>query len=436
VQHIEIMNEEGKQCQNLKANQPPFDYTPSSTLVKKDFLKLGLSEGICSGLSNIGIKCPTEIQSKCTPLILKGNDVIGTARTGNGKTAAFTLPILHLLSRDPYGIFALCLTPTRELACQVGQQFSLFGAHMTFNCLTVVGGEDFRQQSIQLATRPHVIVATPGRMMEHFLYDKKLCKSFKNMKCFVLDEADRLLEPSFEGEFREILKNIPQTRQTILFSATITRNISMLQELTLKKAVHVEICEKVKIERKCIQDYCFIQSNVKNVYLDFILGKMGTWGIRSAMIFSGTIKACKLLGETLKVLNFSIVVLHGNLKQKARIQALNAFKSGAVRIMVSTDVAARGLDIPTVDLVINADVPMDPNDYIHRVGRTARSGRSGRSITLITQYDINLVQNIESTIGQKLEEMNIDEGEVLKSMSKVLAAQRRAKLYVSSTGIE
>jgi ATP-dependent RNA helicase DDX49/DBP8 len=434
------MNKQGKLHDGTyeisRASSLSLDYAPSSSFVKGDFRKLGLSEGICSGLNNIGIKYPTEIQSKCIPLILRGLDVIGTARTGNGKTAAFTLPLLHLLSRDPYGIFALCLTPTRELACQVGQQFSLFGAHMTFNCQTVIGGEDFRQQSIQLATRPHVVVATPGRMMEHFLYDKKLCRSFKKMKCLVLDEADRLLEPSFEGEFRVILKNIPKIRQTILFSATITRNISILQELTMHNAIHIEICNKLKIEQKCIQEYCFIQRNVKNVYLDLILGKMVTWGIRSVMIFAGTIKACKLIGETLKVLNFSTAVLHGNLKQKDRIKALNTFKSGTVQVMVSTDVAARGLDIPTVDLVINADVPMDPNDYIHRVGRTARSGRSGRSITLITQYDINLVQNIESAVGQKLEELSIDEAEVLKSMSKVFAAQRKAKLCVSSNGIE
>jgi ATP-dependent RNA helicase DDX49/DBP8 len=409
----------------------PSTDTSSYEALSTDFRELGLSENMCLGLRDIGIVRPTEIQSKCIPLILKGNDVIGTARTGNGKTACFTLPILHLLSKDPYGIFAVCLTPTRELACQVGEQFALFGGHMTFNCLTIVGGEDFRQQSTHLANRPHVIVATPGRLMEHFLYDRTLSKSFKNMKCLVMDEADRLLEPSFEGEFREILKNLPASRQTILFSATITRNISMLQELTLDRAIHIEIIEKVKVEQISVQEYCFVQKNIKIVYLDYILNKVESWGVRNVMIFAGSIRTCQLIGETLKGLNLNVVILHANLKQKHRVKSLNMFKSGAVRVMISTDVASRGLDIPTVDLVINADVPLDPSDYIHRVGRTARNGRSGRSITLITQYDINLIKNIENSLGRKLTKLIYDDGEVLKNLSKVFAAQRRAK-YLSS----
>ena len=230
------------------------------------FRMLGLNQWLCSNVNALGIKNPTAVQQGCIPPILQGQDVIGTAQTGTGKTAAYALPILQLLASDPFGIHCLCMTPTRELAIQIAAQFVAFSAGMTLRCQVIVGGEDIRIQASALITRPHIVVATPGRLMEHFMYDKTLVKSFSNLRCLVLDEADRLLDPGFEAELRIIMHNLPcRNRQTLLFSATITRSISALQQVTMTKALHFEAFEGLKVVAQCKQEYLFVPAKVKEV---------------------------------------------------------------------------------------------------------------------------------------------------------------------------
>ena len=401
------------------------------------FRALGLNQWISNNVVSMGINRPTPVQRGCIPAILQGRDVIGTAQTGTGKTAAFALPILQLLAADPYGIFGMCLTPTRELATQIADQFVAFSAGMTLRCQVILGGEDIRSQAAALVSRPHIVVATPGRLMEHFMYDDELAKCFSKLRCLVLDEADRLLDPGFESELRIIMHNLPtEKRQTLLFSATITRSIAALQEVTMKKAVHFEAFEGLKVVEQCKQEYVFVPSKVKEVYLVHLLNKATTsWGVRSVIVFAGTVHTCQLLQETLGLLGVETVALHAVKKQRHRVASLARFKSGEVRILIATDVASRGLDIPTVDMVINHDVPVVPRDYVHRVGRTARAGRGGRAITLVSQYDVALVHQIEELTGVDMTEVpGLEEAEVLKDITKVFAARRGAKMKMSEAG--
>mmetsp|Transcript_1535 Transcript_1535/g.6188 ORF Transcript_1535/g.6188 Transcript_1535/m.6188 type:complete len:505 (+) Transcript_1535:69-1583(+) len=409
-----------------------------STLVSGEasFRALGLNQWLSSNVVAMGISKPTPVQRGCIPPILAGRDVIGTAQTGTGKTAAFALPILQLLGNDPYGVFCLCLTPTRELAAQIADQFDAFSAGMTLRCEVIVGGEDIRIQGAALVSRPHVVIATPGRLMEHFMYDDSLAKAFAKLRCLVLDEADRLLDPGFEAELRIIIHNLPSVnRQTLLFSATITRSISALQEVTLKKAVHFEAFEGLKVVERCKQEYCFVPAKVKEVYLVHLITKAKTWGVRSMIIFVGTVHTCQLLQETLTLLGIDSVALHACKKQRHRVASLARFKSGEVNVLIATDVASRGLDIPSVDLVINHDVPAVPRNYVHRVGRTARAGRLGRAVTLISQFDVTLVHQIEEITGVEMTEVpDLSEEEVLKDISRVFTARRGAKMKMSENG--
>uniref|UniRef100_A0A7S0CTU1 Uncharacterized protein n=1 Tax=Micromonas pusilla TaxID=38833 RepID=A0A7S0CTU1_MICPS len=409
-----------------------------NTLVSGEasFRALGLNQWLSSNVVAMGISKPTPVQRGCIPPILAGRDVIGTAQTGTGKTAAFALPILQLLGNDPYGVFCLCLTPTRELAAQIADQFDAFSAGMTLRCEVIVGGEDIRIQGAALVSRPHVVIATPGRLMEHFMYDDSLAKAFAKLRCLVLDEADRLLDPGFEAELRIIMHNLPSVnRQTLLFSATITRSISALQEVTLKKAVHFEAFEGLKVVERCKQEYCFVPAKVKEVYLVHLITKAKTWGVRSMIIFVGTVHTCQLLQETLTLLGIDSVALHACKKQRHRVASLARFKSGEVNVLIATDVASRGLDIPSVDLVINHDVPAVPRNYVHRVGRTARAGRLGRAVTLISQFDVTLVHQIEEITGVEMTEVpDLSEEEVLKDISRVFTARRGAKMKMSENG--
>eukprot|EP00227_Mantoniella_beaufortii_P018351 CAMPEP_0197579542 /NCGR_PEP_ID=MMETSP1326-20131121/3533_1 /TAXON_ID=1155430 /ORGANISM="Genus nov. species nov., Strain RCC2288" /LENGTH=554 /DNA_ID=CAMNT_0043143049 /DNA_START=74 /DNA_END=1738 /DNA_ORIENTATION=+ len=402
------------------------------------FRALGLNQWISANVVAMGITRPTPVQRGCIPAILQGRDVIGTAQTGTGKTAAFALPILQTLGADPYGIYCLCLTPTRELATQIADQFVAFSTGMTLRCEVILGGEDLRTQAAKLVSRPHIVVATPGRLMEHFMYDDALAKAFSKLRCLVLDEADRLLDPGFESELRIIMHNLPSaaSRQTLLFSATITRSIAALQEVTLKKAIHFEAFEGLKVVERCTQEYCFVPAKVKEVYLVHLLSKaVSAWGVRSVIVFAGTIHTCQLLQEMLTLLGVESCALHAVKKQRHRVASLARFKSGEVRILIATDVASRGLDIPTVDLVINHDVPIVPRDYIHRVGRTARAGRGGRAITLVSQYDIALIHQIEELTGVEVVEVpGLEEAEVLKDITRVFAARRGAKMKMGESG--
>ncbi|KZT11273.1 DEAD-domain-containing protein [Laetiporus sulphureus 93-53] len=385
------------------------------------FKSLGLIDPLLEAVKQMNFNTPTDIQIQSLPHALQGRDIIGVASTGSGKTAAFALPILQKLWEDPKGLFACVLSPTRELAYQISQQFEGLGSSMGVRCATIVGGMDMMAQSVALAKRPHIVVATPGRLNDHLENTKGF--SLRGLKFLVLDEADRLLDMDFGPIIDNILKVIPRERTTYLFSATMTTKVAKLQRASLSNPVRIEVSEKYSTVSTLLQYYLFIPLVQKDVHLIYLANVLAQ---NSIIIFTRTVHDAQRLSIVLRTLGFPAVPLHGQLSQSARLGALAKFKSGGRKVLVATDVASRGLDIPHVDAVINYDIPTHSKDYIHRVGRTARAGRSGKSITLVTQYDVELIQRIEATIGKKMELWPTDAEEVALLRERVDEAGRIA----------
>lgn len=400
------------------------------------FSDLGLSEWAINTCSELGMKKPTPVQHYCIPKILSGHDVLGLAQTGSGKTAAFALPILHRLAEDPYGVFALVVTPTRELAYQLAEQFRALGSTLHVRCSVVVGGMDMIVQAKTLLQRPHIVISTPGRIRVLLQNNPDIPPVFSRTKFLVLDEADRVLDVGFEEELRVIFQCLPKKRQTLLFSATMTSDLQTLLELSANKAYFYEAYEGFKTVESLKQQYIFIPKNVKDVYLLHVLSKMEDMDVRSAIIFVSRCRTCHLLSLLLEELGQEVAALHSFNSQCLRLAALNQFKSGQVPILLATDVASRGLDIPTVDLVINYDIPRYPRDYVHRVGRTARAGRGGLAVSFVTENDVELVHGIEAELGKPLEEFECKEKEVLAEITKVYKARRVATMKMLDAGFE
>lgn len=361
---------------------------------------------------------------------------MGLAQTGTGKTAAFALPILHRLAEDPYGVFALVVTPTRELAYQLAEQFRALGSCLNLRCAVVVGGMDMINQSQALMQRPHVVIATPGRIKVLIDQNPDMPSIFSRTKFLVLDEADRVLDVGFEEELRVVFQSLPKNRQTLLFSATMTSDLQTLLELSGNKAYVYAAYEGFQTVESLKQQYVFIPKNVKDVYLLHILSRMEDMSIRSAIIFVSTCRSCHLLGLLLEELDLEVAALHSFKSQSLRLAALHQFKSGKVPVLLATDVASRGLDIPTVDLVINYDIPRFPKDYVHRVGRTARAGRGGLAISLVTENDVDLIHEIEADLGKQLDKFECKENEVLADITKVYKAKRVATMKMMDDGFE
>lgn len=388
---------------------------------KVTFRSMGIKETLCEAIDGLGWTTPSAIQAQSIPEALQGRDVIGLAETGSGKTGAFAIPILHALLDNPQRLFALILAPTRELAFQINEVFEALGAAISLRTVCVVGGIDMMTQAIALAKKPHVIVGTPGRLVDHLQNTKGF--SLRTLKYFVLDEADRMLSMDFEEEINQILAVIPRERNTFLFSATMTSKVAKLQKASLTDPVKVEVSNKFQVPKQLVQQYLFIPAKWKDCYLAYALDEFKG---QSAIIFVATCNNAIRVALLLRNLGFGAVCLHGQLSQPKRLGALNKFKSGQRNILVATDVASRGLDIPNVDMVLNFDIPSHGKDYVHRVGRTARAGRSGRSIAFVTQYDVEAYQRLETLIGQRLPEFPAEEDTVLVLLERVSEAQRLA----------
>uniref|UniRef100_A0A7N8XBK6 RNA helicase n=1 Tax=Mastacembelus armatus TaxID=205130 RepID=A0A7N8XBK6_9TELE len=317
-----------------------------------DFSSLGLSDWLVKQCKQLGINRPTPVQENCLPAILEGRDCMGCAKTGSGKTAAFVLPVLQKLSEDPYGIFCLVLSPTRELAYQIAEQFRVLGKPLGLRDCIIVGGMDMVSQALELSNQPHVVVATPGRLADHIRSSNTF--SMSKIKFLILDEADRLLEQGctdFTKDLEVILGVLPAKRQTLLFSATLTDTLQELKSIAMNKPFFWESMSETRTVEELDQRYILTPEKVKDAYLVHLI-----------QTFTDKHDDC------------------------------------VYKILIATDVAARGLDIPTCQVVINHNTPGLPKIYIHRVGRTARAGRNGVSITLVTQYDIHLVHSIEEQI--------------------------------------
>ncbi|KAG9254440.1 P-loop containing nucleoside triphosphate hydrolase protein [Emericellopsis atlantica] len=389
----------------------------------KTFKELGIVDALCEACEALNYKHPTPIQAKSIPIALQDRDIIGLAETGSGKTAAFALPILQALLDKPQPLFGLVLAPTRELATQIGQSFEALGSLISLRCAVIVGGLDMVPQSIALSKKPHVIVATPGRLVDHL--EKTKGFSLRTLKYLVMDEADRLLDMDFGPSIDKILKFVPRERRTFLFSATMSSKVESLQRASLRDPARVSISSnKYQTVSTLLQHYVFIPHMRKDTYLVYLMNEFAG---KSAIIFTRTVWETQRIAILLRTLGFGAIPLHGQLSQSARLGALNKFRAGTRSILVATDVAARGLDIPSVDVVMNLDLPQDSKTYVHRVGRTARAGKSGVAVSIVTQYDLEIYQRIEAALGQKLSEYPSVKEEVMAFQPRVEEAQRHAR---------
>jgi ATP-dependent RNA helicase DDX47/RRP3 len=371
----------------------------------------------------LGYKAPTPIQAQSIPIALQGRDIIGLAETGSGKTAAFALPILQALLDKPQPLFGLVLAPTRELAYQISQAFEALGSLISVRCAVIVGGMDMVPQAIALGKKPHIVVATPGRLLDHLENTKGF--SLRSLKYLVMDEADRLLDLDFGPILDKILKVLPRERHTYLFSATMSSKIESLQRASLKDPVRVSIsANKYQTVSTLLQNYIFIPLANKDTYLVYLMNEFNG---RSAIIFTRTVNETQRIAILLRSLGFGAIPLHGQLSQSSRLGALNKFRAGSRKILVATDVAARGLDIPSVDVVLNYDLPPDSKTYVHRVGRTARAGKSGHAISLVTQYDVEIFKRTEAALKMTLKEYETEKDEVMVFKPRVEEAQRHAR---------
>ncbi|XP_074306910.1 DEAD-box ATP-dependent RNA helicase 10-like [Silene latifolia] len=396
----------------------------------KSFKELGVCDALVEACTALGWTRPTKIQCDSIPHALQGKDIIGLAKTGSGKTAAFALPIIQALleAKTATSFFGLVLAPTRELAIQIADQFEALGSGISLKTAVLIGGVDMNQQQLALGKRPHIVVATPGRLMDHLTNTKGF--SLRTLKYLVLDEADRLLNKEFEKSLDDILEVIPPERRTYLFSATMTKKVKKLQRACLKNPVKIESASKYSTVDTLKQQFCFIPAEYKDCYLLYVLMELSG----SSIVFTRTCDTTQVVALMLRNLGLRAVPINGDMTQAKRLGALNRFKAGDCNILIATDVCSRGLDIPSVDMVINYDIPSDSKAYMHRVGRTARAGRTGVAISLVNQYEIEWFIQIENLIGEKLPKHPAEEEEVLVLLERVTEAKRIAQMKIKGSG--
>ena len=416
------LSKNGKEVSPDNVQQGAVDSMRDVDQSQKSFPDLGIIDSLCDACASLDFKNPTPIQKEAIPVALGGRDVIGLAETGSGKTAAFALPILQALLDKPQPMFGLVLAPTRELAYQISQQFEALGSLINVKCAVIVGGMDMVPQAIALAKKPHIVVATPGRLLDHLENTKGF--SLRQLRYLVMDEADRLLDLDFGPILDKILQVLPRERRTMLFSATMNTKLDNLTRAALREPVHVSISSSsYQTVKNLKQRYIFIPHKFKDIYLVHLLHE---YAGQTCILFTRTVHETQRLAFLLRALGRSAIPLHGQMPQSARLGALSKFRSKSRDILVATDVAARGLDIPSVDLVLNFDLPPDSKTYVHRVGRTARAGKSGVAVSVVTQYDIEIFQRIEKALGKKLDELRTERDEVMVFAERVGEAQRVA----------
>ncbi|KAF7457435.1 putative ATP-dependent RNA helicase [Cryptosporidium felis] len=469
-----------------------------------NFLNLGLHKWIQDTCDSLKIKAPTPIQYNSIPYILKGRNVMGNAPTGSGKTLCYCLPMLQILSEDPFSVFGLVLLPSRELSYQVLDQFQVFGNRVNAVSQVLTGGFDESEQiHILNQRRPHILIGTPGRITSIISYPgSNFSELIKNLRFLVLDEADKLLSESLEDDILPILSILPKSaagRQTLLFSATLTNAIKEIAKGYSKTDQNENQKNKRPQELPIIivnenpndsplenirQMYIFLNHKVRLIYLHYVLSsvhffdvdsinfekfnkissffedsqedidskilltpkrKLGSNKkknqtldenniIKQGIIFTATKQQCQVLTSSLEFMGYSVAGLHSLMNQRRRLATLGKFRSKCCKILVATGVAARGLDIPDVEFVINFDFPRSFEDYIHRIGRVGRANKSGISLSFITEQDVPFVYEIEDRMRKKMELLKLDEIEVFKQMNKVTIAQQKALLLLEEIG--
>jgi ATP-dependent RNA helicase RhlE len=366
-----------------------------------DFASLGLAEPLLRALQDIGYTTPTPIQQQAIGPVLQGRDLIAVAQTGTGKTAAFSLPMLQLMAaRVPEGrraVRGLILTPTRELASQIGESLTTYGRHLNLRHTVIFGGVGQRPQEDALRRQPDIVVATPGRMLD-------LCGqgflALDRIEFFVLDEADRMLDMGFIHDIRKVLRMLPPRRQNLMFSATMPVTIQSLAQAFLHEPAYVEVTPPATTVERIQQQVMFVQKADKRRLLAQLLREVD---LDRAIVFTRTKHGADRVVKELEREGLPAAAIHGNKSQNARVRALDGFKSGAVPVLVATDVASRGLDIDGVSHVFNYDLPNEPESYVHRIGRTGRAGRDGIAISFCDEEESDYLRDIERTTGAQID---------------------------------
>lgn len=385
-------------------SEPALSIPPSS---ETGFDSLGLSPLLLRAVYDSGYTTPTPIQARGIPEVLKGRDLIGIAQTGTGKTASFTLPMIELLSRGRARARmprTLILEPTRELAAQVAESFERYGKYHKLTMALLIGGVSFDDQDKKLDRGVDVLIATPGRLLDHFERGKLM---LTGVQILVVDEADRMLDMGFIPDVERIAKLTPFTRQTLFYSATMPPEIKRLTDQFLQAPVQVEVSRPATAAATIIQIAVTVPGGdwSKRETLRILLREDG---VKNAIVFCNRKRDVDVLAKSLQKHGFSAAPLHGDLDQPVRTRTLDAFRNGEIAFLVASDVAARGLDIPAVSHIFNFDVPLQPDDYVHRIGRTGRAGRQGHAVTLVTHRDEKYVAAIEKLAGRTIERRVMD----------------------------
>jgi len=369
------------------------------------FEDLGLGDKVLKAIADAGYSTPTPIQEKAIPQVLMGKDVLGIAQTGTGKTASFTLPMIEILSqgrakaRMPR---TLIVSPTRELAAQIAENFEIYGKYDKLTMALLIGGVSFDEQFKKLDRGVDVLIATPGRLLDCFERGKIL---LSGIEIFVVDEADRMLDMGFIPDLERIFGLLPFTRQTLFFSATMPPEIQKITEKYLFNPARIEVARQATAAESITQEAIKCDRMAKREVLRRLINDND---VKNAIIFCNRKRDVDILGRSLKKHGFSADMLHGDMDQGSRSKTLERFKAGEIRLLVASDVAARGLDIPDVSHIFNFDVPMHPEDYVHRIGRTGRAGKSGHAYTIVSPDDRKYLKGVEDLLGKTIKLVELD----------------------------
>jgi ATP-dependent RNA helicase RhlE len=374
------------------------------------FNSLGLSKSILKAVEEKGYTAPSPIQEKAIPVVLEGKDVLASAQTGTGKTAGFVLPILEKLSHEANRgrnrpIKALVLTPTRELAAQIYDNSVEYSKYLNFRSAVIFGGVKQRPQEATLRQGVDLLIATPGRLLD---LENQNILSLRQIEILVLDEADRMLDMGFKRDIDKIMALLPRKRQSLLFSATFSKEIKKLAQNTLNNPVLVEATPENTTAEKINQKVYHVDKGDKPAILSKLISE-GNW--TQTLVFTRTKHGANKLTKSLENSGISASAIHGNKTQNNRIKALNQFKSGDIKVLVATDIAARGLDIPLLPHVVNYELPNIPEDYVHRIGRTGRAGASGEAVSLVSQEEKDYLRNIQNLLEEEIEADTIEDFE-------------------------
>lgn len=360
------------------------------------FEDLKLHKDILKAINGLGYKTPSEVQAKVIPLALEGKDIIAKAQTGSGKTASFAIPVIENMDVELNGVQALILTPTRELAVQVKEDFSNLGLFKRLKTIAIYGKQPMSVQKTQLQQRVHIVVGTPGRTLDHI---NKGNLKLDNVKYLVIDEADEMLNMGFIDQVEEVIKNVPSIRQTLMFSATLSPEIMSLIEKYMVNPKTIEIQGESLTVDRINQRYYEVEENHKYNLLRDVLALEQ---VNQCILFCRTKSNVATLASRMRTNGYSVTEIHGDMLQKERLTALREFKEGKYKYIVATDVASRGIDASGVSHVFNYDIPLELESYVHRIGRTGRAGKSGEAITFVTPYEDKFLKGIEEFIDMQI----------------------------------